>query len=81
MKGMIKMAQKGTNKQKENKKSVLNIPFERNQNNAEVDIRKWFGQNGDNRFDLVFKTENSYISHSLSEQQFNLLKQKIKEFG
>lgn len=56
--------------------SRLTIPYEKNQEDCEVEIKKWFGSN-ENRFDLIFRTKNSYVSHSLSFQQLKLLKEKV----
>ena len=59
--------------------SKLNIPFELNQQNCSVELKKWTGDN-EVRFDLCFRTSNSYVSHSLSRQQLVLLKKCVNEF-
>ena len=60
----------------EPKKQILRIPFSLNQTEPEVLIKRWVG-NEEQYFTLVFKTANSYVSHSLSYTQMRLLKREL----
>jgi len=54
------------------------IPYMINQNKLSVEIRLWQGEH-EQRYDLLFRTENSYVSLSLSREQMILLKEKLKD--
>ena len=62
------------------KVSKLDVPFMKQQEKLEVNIITWQGDK-ETRYDLRFKTINSYVSISLSRQQMLLLKEKMKEFN
>ena len=61
-------------------KRKLNIPLSLEQEGLKVEFRKWFGRNGENRFELIFTTKNSYVSHSLSREQIKALKEAVNSF-
>lgn len=57
----------------------LDIPYSLVQENLSVEIRRWTKHNEDSRFDIIFRTDGSYVSHSVSRKQLLLLKQKVNE--
>jgi len=60
-------------------KSSTNIPFEKNQEKSKVYFKRWIG-NQEQRIDLVFDTIDSHVSHSISLEQYKLLKKAISDF-
>lgn len=58
--------------------SHTDIAYMKDQENLEVYLKKWTG-GYEIRYDLVFKTANSYVSHSISLKQLQLLKQAVNK--
>lgn len=54
------------------------IPFMINQDKLSVDIKMWQGEH-EQRYDIILKTANSYVSLSLSHKQLAMLKEKLSK--
>ena len=59
--------------------ATTKVPLSLNQEKSCVEIRRWHSESGQ-RIDVVFRTDNSYVSHSLSLEQFDKLKRAVREF-
>ena len=59
--------------------SRITIPHSLNQENPVVEVKRLFGDN-EQRVEVIFKTDNSFVSHTLSLKQYALLKEKMSEF-
>tara|TARA_Y100000296_G_scaffold67298_1_gene79856 strand:+ start:431 stop:637 length:207 start_codon:yes stop_codon:yes gene_type:complete len=65
-------------KKKKKQINSVNIPYSLNQENPVVEIKRLFGDD-EQRVELIFRTGNSYVSHTLSLKQYALLKEKMSE--
>ena len=61
------------------KTSKISIPLSKNQEDSSIEIKRFVGDS-EQLIELIFRTSNSSVSHSLSLNQYELLRKAIREF-